>query len=465
LVFCSFQFALLFVLTFVVYYLPFMASRQPTFIMLVSLFFYAQSEPTMLYVMVISALFSGVVSYLYRGKIKSVWLLRSGLALNLGLLCFFKYPQLIYDTLLAGTIGRQTWHFLRELPLPAGISFYTFHNMSLMVDSYFARNKPQKIPLSLIQHLRNTLLYTDFFPQLVAGPIVKWNFFSPQIGLKKFSEIEWLYCARCLILGYFLKLFVADNLADILIWFRYPYFLEKSSLTLFVSLCGYSLQIFADFAGYSLIALGLAGLLGYQLPENFNAPFLARNPSEFWTRWHITLSQWLKQYLFNPLVLRAKRRGKMGVSAFLAVMVLGGLWHGASWNFVIWGINHGVLLIAVYFYQSRISVPTPAWLGRLMMFGFISFNWVFFAISDFNHAMAYLHTMATNVHVTLDPGTYLYTMIYGAPVLMLHGWQYLKEKNIAVDQLMQLEPVLHAVMLFLMIFDCGGKHGFVYFQF
>ncbi|MCX6116939.1 MAG: MBOAT family protein, partial [Proteobacteria bacterium] len=277
--------------------------------------------------------------------------------------------------------------------------------MSLIIDSYYRSKKKGFQNVNLAKHTQDTLLYTVFFPQLIAGPIVKWNMFSPQIGPKKISDIDWIYCARCLIIGYFLKIYVADNLTDTLVWFRYPYFLEKSKVTLWFSLFAYSIQIFADFGGYSLIALGLAGLFGYRLPVNFNAPYLARNMSDFWGRWHITLSQWLRQYLFNPLALSAKRKGRVGVSAFIAVMVLGGIWHGASWNFAIWGVLHGLFLTVAYYYSTFTKWKMPTILGIFLTFGCVSISWIFFAIPKFDHSLMYIQSLFHNSG-PLDVGSY-----------------------------------------------------------
>ena len=147
------------------------------------------------------------------------------------------------------------------------------------------------------KHWIDTIFYVSFFPQLVAGPIVKANEFMPQIKKKFFGGVDWQYCFRHLVLGYFLKMVVADNLKDWTYWIEYPFFLTKSSVDLVVMLFGYSMQIFADFAGYSLIAIGVAGLFGYMLPQNFNFPYIADSFSDFWRRWHISLSTWLRDYL------------------------------------------------------------------------------------------------------------------------------------------------------------------------
>jgi alginate O-acetyltransferase complex protein AlgI len=309
------------------------------------------------------------------------------------------------------------------------------------------------------------MLYTVFFPQLVAGPIVKWNSFGPQIGSKDLKAIDWLYCIRSLIVGYFLKLFVADNLADSTIWFKYPYFLEKSRITLWLSLFSYSAQIFADFAGYSLIALGIAGLFGYRLPVNFNAPYISRSPSEFWSRWHITLSQWLRQYLFNPLALNAKRKGRLGVSAFLAVMILGGLWHGASWNFIMWGFCHGTFLLIAYFYSMKVKAPVSSWLSIPLMFLCVSFTWVFFAITKFEHSMAFIRAMILNKSGILDVGSCFNICLFSAPVFCLHLIALLKERKPNLEFVTYFEPVILGLMLFLILTNSGGSHGFVYFQF
>jgi alginate O-acetyltransferase complex protein AlgI len=463
--FCSYEFFAFLCITFFIYYLPFLKQFQPIVLLVASLCFYAYSEPKYISVMFLSALLSSSISYSFRANWNRKRLLWVGVAVNLLALVFFKYSGFIYENLGAYSFVQDQLKFLSTIPLPIGISFYTFHNMSLMIDSYYASKRKAYVGEPPKTHFRNTMLYTVFFPQLIAGPIVKWNTFGPQIGSKDLKSIDWLYCTRSLIIGYFLKLFVADNLADSTIWFKYPYFLEKSRVTLWLSLFSYSAQIFADFAGYSLIALGLAGLFGYRLPVNFNAPYISRSPSEFWSRWHITLSQWLRQYLFNPLALNAKRKGRMGVSAFLAVMLLGGLWHGASWNFIIWGFCHGVLLTISYFYSVKVKSHMSSWLAIPLMFLCVSFTWVFFALTKFEHSIAFIRAMGLNNFGILDYGTYFYICLYSLPVVLLHLIALLRERGRKLQFLNYLEPLILGLALFLILTNSGGGHNFVYFQF
>ncbi|MEQ8682884.1 MAG: MBOAT family O-acyltransferase, partial [Cyclobacteriaceae bacterium] len=220
--------------------------------------------------------------------------------------------------------------FLIAIPLPIGISFFTFQGISLLVDAYRNRagTSDQIRVLPFWKLLFHTSLYISLFPQLVAGPIVKAHDFYPQIRTKYLSGIQWNYVFQHVVTGYFLKMVVADNLKDFtgeLVW---PSFERFSSVELLVYLFGYSMQIFADFAGYSLIAIGISGLFGYIIPQNFNFPYVASGFSDFWKRWHISLSTFLKEYLYIPLGGNRKGRVRTYLNLMI-VMALGGLWHGA----------------------------------------------------------------------------------------------------------------------------------------
>ena len=271
-----------------------------------------------------------------------------GIAANLSILAFFKYAGLLSRTFLSidpqqgGGVG----HFIAMIPLPVGISFFTFQGMSLVADTFGSRNLPQLqqiVHRKASRHWLHTMLFVSYFPQLVAGPILKAHEFLPQIRQKFFGTINWERCFRPLILGYFLKMVIADNLKDYTYWIEYPYFLEFHSLHLLGMLFGYSMQIFADFAGYSLIAIGIGRLFGYELMTNFNFPYISRSFSEFWRRWHISLSSWLRDYLYVPLGGNRKGRVRTYLNLFL-VMFLGGLWHGAAWSYAVWGTTHGLFL-------------------------------------------------------------------------------------------------------------------------
>lgn len=205
-------------------------------------------------------------------------------------------------------------------------------------------NSKRIVPASLREHAGRTILFISFFPHLIAGPILKANDFYPQISHKKFNQINWERSFKTLVLGYFFKMVVADNLMDFTSSIIYPEY--QSSLTLLAMLFGYSFQIFADFAGYSLIAIGLAKLFGYNLMENFNFPYISSSFKEFWKRWHISLSTFLMEYLYFPL--GGNRKGKVRTYInIMTTMILGGLWHGAAWS-----LPYGVAFTGLH-YQRK----------------------------------------------------------------------------------------------------------------
>ena len=226
--------------------------------------------------------------------------------------------------------------FLLKLPLPIGISFFVFHNISLLVDLTRQKAAPPT--------LTSVFLYIIFFPQLVAGPITRAEMFMPQIKPKYFVEIPFVEAAKWILTGYFFKLYVANNLNEMTSYMSFPLYetLQTQDRWLLVFL--YSYQIYADFFGYSAIAIGLGLLFGYRLPINFNLPYISTSFSEFWTRWHISLSTWLRTYLYIPL--GGNRHGVWRTYLnLMIVMGLGGLWHGAGLGYLMWGLLHGLLLV------------------------------------------------------------------------------------------------------------------------
>ena len=397
----------------------------------------------------------------------------TGLVANLGLLGFFKYAGLLANSFgVSGDIS----DFLHKIPLPVGISFFTFQGISLVIDVWSEKTEvnseqgklenvvdQQAEPKHWMEHARNTVFYIAFFPQLVAGPIVKANEFFPQIKQKFFREIKWDVCFQSLVIGYFLKMFVADNLKDFTYWIQYPYFTSRSTINLLCMLFGYSMQIFADFAGYSLIAIGVAGLFGYQLPQNFNFPYISASFSEFWRRWHISLSSWLRDYLYFPLGGNRKGNVRTYFNLFV-VMFLGGLWHGAAWSYAIWGTAHGVALAVERLLKRRIKLPETTvvlWLQRLGVFAFVTLTWLLFKLPEFSHVVAFLQAMGKNVFVRPNPGNVFYVCFFSAPVILYHGyylWNSEKTKN-------SLKPFLLGTMLFLLLLNSGTSGDFIYFQF
>lgn len=468
-------FIIFFSITFVLYYLVNKSQTQLLILILASLFFYAWESPPLLVIFLCSWFITGFSSYsvftaksLSQARLFTV----AGVVVNLLLLGFFKYKFLVIQNLSAlphqgpATLGE--WLILA--PLPIGISFYTFHGISLLVDIFrgnapmFAERKP-----SLALHLKETLLYLVFFPQLIAGPIIKARDFYPQVTLKRYHDIDFVSCFRILVVGYFLKSVIADNLSEQTYWIAFPYFQGKSSADLLLLLYGYSAQIFADFAGYSLIAIGLAKLLGYKLPENFNFPYLSSSISEFWRRWHISLSSWLREYLYFSLGGNKKSAARTYIN-LIVVMLLGGLWHGAAWSFCIWGLWHGIGLVLERpwlkypIYTS--ASPIVKGMRIFVVFNFVTIGWLFFKLQNFSHAWAYLAALfhgAGGISAVSLMGA-----VYGNIILMFYSlfilaYHVLDQHKDALPRL--LKDFAYGAMLFLIVTNPGPSTPFVYFQF
>ncbi|MDZ4120975.1 MAG: MBOAT family O-acyltransferase, partial [Candidatus Cloacimonadaceae bacterium] len=297
---------------------------------------------------------------------------------NLGSLGYFKYTNFILNTINQVAGGNLP---MMDIFLPVGISFFTFQTMSYTLDIYFGKLKPLK-------SFFDFCFFVSFFPQLVAGPIVRASYFLPQIHKKLVLDRDIMAKALVLIFSGLIKKgviadYISVNFVDRV--FDNPGLF--SGLENLIAVYGYGLQIYCDFSGYSDIAIGLAALLGFSLPQNFNSPYIASSVTEFWHRWHISLSTWLRDYLYIPL--GGNRRGKPRQYVNLMItMVLGGLWHGASWNFVFWGFLHGMgLAFDKVWLSLKISqVRFMKILGTVLTFQFVSFCWIFFRARSFANA-------------------------------------------------------------------------------
>lgn len=309
-------------------------------------------------------------------------LLVLSVCVNLGLLGFFKYFNFFIDSanvILAGA----GWNISNlNIILPVGISFYTFQTMSYTIDIYRRKLKPAATFLDFAT-------FVAFFPQLVAGPIVRAIDFMPQLERGVVLDKDEIFAgAQIFLRGLFIKLVIADNLS-VIVDQVYAAPTVYSSLTVWLAAVAYSFQILCDFSGYSEMAIGLGRMMGFTLPENFNLPYTSISITEFWRRWHISLSSWLRDYLYIPL-----GGNRMGVRRtyinLMLTMLLGGLWHGASWNFVIWGFLHGLylaverLLNIGHFTESGSRWSSPkTWLRAVFIFIIVTLTWVFFRSPSF----------------------------------------------------------------------------------
>jgi alginate O-acetyltransferase complex protein AlgI len=317
-------------------------------------------------------------------------ILTGSIVINLSLLTYFKYVNFFLDSACAtlACCGVQCGHLAWQVALPLGISFYTFETISYMVDVYCGRLRAVRNPLDYA-------LFILFFPHLIAGPIVRPRDFLPQIGRHKRWDWERLYLGgRWFLLGYCKKAILADRLAEIIDpVFKAPE--AFASTAIWLAVLGYAVQIYFDFSGYSDMAVGLAHSLGFKLPQNFRWPYLAVNPADFWRRWHISLSSWLRDYLYLPL--GGNRLGTAKTYRnLIVVMLLGGLWHGASWTFVAWGLYHG-LLLAVHravTWPRLFAAPALRPMRVVITFLLVSIGWVFFRAANFTDAHTILARLA-----------------------------------------------------------------------
>ena len=399
---------------------------------------------------------------------KRRWLQLS-IFVNLGLLGVFKYFNFFIGSLdlALGKMGFDAPHLHLNIVLPVGISFYTFQTMSYTADIYRQRMKPSR-------DFFDFALFVSFFPQLVAGPIERAVKLLPQISLeRRFDLTQFIEGLHLICWGLFKKVFVADNLAPLVD--RVFSAASPTGLEVVAAVYAFAFQIYCDFSGYSNIARGLAKCMGIELMRNFDHPYLATNPREFWQRWHISLSTWLRDYLYIPL--GGNRSGNLATNRNLLVtMLLGGLWHGAAWNFVLWGAYHGFLLIAhrlvapfaaVTSGRSPILSGLRRFLKVLFFFQWTAYGWLLFRAQS----MSQIATMSRGLLIwggKWDFLPYRSLLGYSAPVLLVETSQYLlgREKLHDTTRLpIEVKSVVYAGLVYLFLFFGAGAQSFIYFQF
>ncbi len=378
------------------------------------------------------------------------------LALNLATLGFFKYAGFFVDSAqsLLRSLGMESGFELLNIILPVGISFFTFQAISYVVDVYRREAEPAK-PLDFA-------LYLAFFPQLVAGPIVRVNELVPQLNQPRKLRADFAKGCTLIAAGLFKKMVVATYLAEALVDDVFAFPNRFGSLEVLMGIYGYAVQIYADFSGYTDIAIGVALLMGIQLPLNFDQPYRATTLRDFWRRWHISLSRWLRDYLYIPLggsrgsELRRDRN-------LLLTMLLGGLWHGASWTFVIWGAMHGVWLMA----ERRLGFKVKGVVGWLITFHFVCLTWVFFRADSLEAAGGVLARLFTG-----GAGSQQLTWVFLTVALGMLATHFVSQKltDRAVLAVSYLPAAVTGVgmALWLMLIEEFGPEGiapFIYFQF
>ena len=384
-VFSSIPFLFRFLPIFMILYFAAPRRVKNIILFLGSLVFYAWGEP----VYVLLMLFSTLSDYLHgrligscRSRNTARGLLISSVVINLGILCFFKYSDFLIGSinqLFGSSIP------LLELPLPIGISFYTFQTMSYTIDCYRGEAKVQK-------NILDFGVYVTMFPQLIAGPIVKYREVQEQLYERK-PDITAISRGCCrFVVGLAKKVLLANNLG--LLWAdisgRNPE--TVTVLGAWLGVLAFAFQIYFDFSGYSDMAIGLGGILGFHFPENFNYPYIATSITDFWRRWHISLSSWFREYVYIPLGGNRKGLPRQLLN-ILIVWMLTGIWHGAGWNFLLWGLWFALWLILEKLVIGRILKALPPIIGRLYAWMIVLVGWVFFAIESGTGAINYLLAM------------------------------------------------------------------------
>lgn len=387
--FNSLEFVVFLVVVLSCYYLlPLSWSTRKTGLLIASYLFYMAWYPPYALLLLTSTVTDyWIAARMHRAErpaVRKAWLVFS-CVIGLGILGFFKYSKFLLSNWMAFVpVPTEMPAFIEHIVLPAGISFYTFQSMSYTIDVYRREREP-------VQSLRDFAVFVSFFPQLVAGPIIRASEFLPQLDAPRRATLPDVTQGLDQIArGFAKKVIFADTLAVYVDQvFAAPQ--DFSSVNVLLAVYAYAFQIYYDFSGYSDIALGCSRLMGFRLPQNFNLPYLAANPSDFWRRWHISLSTWLRDYLY--ISLGGSRHGawKTYRNLFLT-MVLGGLWHGAAWGFVLWGVYHGLLLIVhrVLFRDGKTRQLWPKALSIVVMFHLVCLGWIPFRATSLDDASTIL---------------------------------------------------------------------------
>jgi alginate O-acetyltransferase complex protein AlgI len=367
--------------------MPYKFKLKNLLLLVASLLFYAWGEPVYVFLMC----FSILANYLFvlwmdsRGKPRGrKFVLALSIVLNLLLLGFFKYANFFVGNVnaLLGTAIAMT-----QIPLPIGISFYTFHAISYAMDVYRGRTKAQKNPV-------NVALYISFFPQLVAGPIIRYHDIHEQLEKRQMTVEKTASGVRRFILGLSKKLLVANVLGALA---DQAFALPPGSLNIALAWLGaiaYALQIYFDFSGYSDMAIGLGRMFGFEIMENFNFPYISRSIKEFWKRWHISLTNWFREYLYFPLGGNRKGLARTCVNMTI-VFFCTAFWHGAAWTFLAWGLTHGFFMILETLGVIKPEKFRYKWMGSLYMLVIVITTFVIFRSDSFAQAWGYMGAMFT----------------------------------------------------------------------
>ncbi len=390
-VFSSIIFLLYFLPIFILFYYIVKPELKNVVILIASVFFYSWGAPKFIFVILGTTFIDfHLVKWMYHteNELKRKLILTFSVCMNFGLLFYFKYYNFFIENV---DYVLQAFHFssirIVKIILPIGISFYTFETITYVVDVYRKLHKP-------LDKFWNYQLYIILFPKLIAGPIVRYHEIADQIEDRSQNETidNILAGFYQFVIGLAKKVILANNIGVIADEIFKTDSAELSSLSAWTGIVAYSFQIYFDFSGYSDMAIGIAKMIGFKLPENFNSPYISKNITEFWRRWHITLGNWMKNYLYIPLGgnRTSKWRGYLNL---WIVFLASGIWHGASWNFAIWGIFHGCFLVFDRTKIGNLVLRAGNFINIVKTYFIVLIGWVFFRADNLHHAFSYLKTM------------------------------------------------------------------------
>ncbi|WP_282123434.1 MBOAT family O-acyltransferase [Algibacter mikhailovii] len=465
-IFNSIAFLIFFVIVFTIYWLTPKKyyTWQNILLLIASYVFYGWWDWRFLFLIAFSTVLDYVVGrQIYNSVSKKKLFLVISLISNLGLLCVFKYFNFFIESWvnLWSLFGFKISISTLNIILPVGISFYTFQTMSYSIDIYRGELKPSNRFIEFAT-------FVSFFPQLVAGPIERASNLLPQLGRERTMSLNRFKDGVFqIIIGFFRKVVVADAIGSLIDGiYNTPEIHNASSIVMAIVL--YSFQIYFDFSGYSDIAIGTAKILGFDFKRNFNLPYFSVSITEFWRRWHMSLSTWLRDYLYIPL--GGNKKGiKIQYRNLFITMLLGGLWHGSSWNFVIWGAIHGIVLSLekrFAFIPKKYSIPK-----NFFIFSLVSLIWVFFRALSFDDSMLIFSKVIKGPYLTPYVGNIsnLARVLYGL-IIALSFDAYMFKKDIILEEfgakLTKTSFVLISTFILInIVLFFSSASNFIYFQF
>lgn len=455
----------------IVYYLLNKRFRN-FFLLCASLLFYAWGEPRFVFVMIGSILFNYIMALLIHKvklqKMRTVLLVLSIVG-NLSILFVYKYLDFFIENI--NYLGFNLP--LQNIALPLGISFFTFQAMSYVIDVYRGSAKAQT-------HLQDIGLYISFFPQLVAGPIVRYQTIADQITHRQENFEDFSYGVKRFIIGFSKKVILSNNMALVADAVFNCTDGKRSVVYAWMGALAYAFQIFFDFSGYSDMAIGLGRMFGFHFPENFNYPYISRSVSEFWRRWHMSLGQWFRDYVYFPLGgSRVKTKKRLVFNLFL-VWFLTGVWHGASWNFIIWGLLYFILITfeKLTGYPNKFKNAFPKVLYLIFTLLCVLLGWVFFRAKDLSSAFLFCKDMTgLNGNVFSDNMVvrifeqykyfFLGSILFSAPIVKIFRETLAKHYK-TLNSLVTVISVPVYLFLFLWAVSylmIGSHNPFIYFNF